>query len=81
MSDQVFEVYLRSQDGSTYHKPLREGLIDFLNPDNGYRITINIEGVRIILRNTWDIDEQHRFDSYFDSRTSVECCATIENLK
>jgi hypothetical protein len=74
--DQVFEVYLRDADGRTYHKPLREGLKDFLDSENGYRITLNIEGVKIILRNSWDKEITDQLDDYLGS-SSVEVLATV----
>jgi hypothetical protein len=77
--DQVFEVYLRNADGDTYHMPLREGLAEFLDPEKGYRISINIEGVIITLRNVWDISAIKALDDHLDQQ-SVEVVATVRGL-
>lgn len=79
MLDEFFEVYLRNADGDTYHKSLREGLKEFLDPEKGYRISINIEGVVITLRNSWDLTLLHQLDEHLDQK-SVEVVATIRGL-
>lgn len=79
-TDNVFEVYIRNADGDTYHKSLREGLKEFLDPDKGYRISINIEGVVITLRNTWDIDTLKALDNHLGHKT-IEVAATIRGLE
>lgn len=78
-NDNVFEVYLRDNAGDTYHLPLREGLKEFLDPDKGYRISINIEGVVITLRNSWDINSLQWLDDQLGHKT-VEVAATIRGL-
>jgi len=77
--NEAFEVYLRTAQGDTYHKPLREGLKEFLDPENGYRLSINIEGVVITLRTAWDMDTIRQLDQHLEQQ-SVECVATIRGL-
>lgn len=79
MADEVFEVYIRNAEGDTYHRPLREGLKEFLDPEKGYRITINIEGVVITLRNSWDRQRPHYMDIELN-QNSLEVLATIRGL-
>lgn len=71
--DHVYEVYIRTSNGETKHLPLREGLEEFLDPLKGYRISINIEGVVITLRNSWDRDQSLE-------QSSLEVLATIRGL-
>lgn len=78
-SDQVFEVYLRNADGETIHRDLRSGMEEFLDPEKGYLISINIEGIVITLRNAWNKDETKRLDDLLDQK-SVEVMATIRGL-
>lgn len=77
-SNQIYEVYLRNKDGNTYYKPLREGLKEFLDPTKGYRLTLNIEGIKITLRNSWDLEQSLYVDSLLDDRVSIEVIATID---
>lgn len=79
MDDEVFEVYVRTADGATKHTDLRTGLKEFLDPNVGYRISINIEGVVITLRNEWDIKTLKDLDEHLGHQT-IQCAATIRGL-
>lgn len=79
MTDQLFEVYVRNADGDTHHTDLRTGLREFLDPENGYRISLNIEGVVITLRNSWDRETSSQLAEFLDDR-NIECLATIRGL-
>lgn len=76
-TEELFEVYIRNLDGDTHHAPIREGLKEFLNEENGYRLTINIEGVTITLRKGSVSDELQRLDSLLEGQTSLDCAVTI----
>lgn len=78
-TDNIFEVYIRNADGDAYHTNLRDGLTEFLDPEKGYRISINIEGVVITLRNSWDIDTLRQLDEHLGHKT-IEVAATIRGL-
>jgi hypothetical protein len=77
--DQVYEVYVRTADGETYHTDLRTGLKQFLDPEKGYRISLDIDGVVITLRNSWDISLIKELDEHLGHK-SIEVCATIRGL-
>lgn len=79
VEDQVYEVYIRNADGDTHDTDLRTGLKEFLDPEKGYRISINIEGVVITLRNSWDMDLIKQVDEHLGHK-SIEVCATIRGL-
>lgn len=79
MIDEVFEVYVRDADGRTEHMPLREGLKQFLDIDKGYRLTINIEGVKIVLRNEWDDTIMDKYDEVLGTK-SIKAKVTVHNL-
>lgn len=79
MSDQVYEVYLRNTDGDTKHLPLREGLREFLSED-GYRLTLNVEGVAITFRrNTVKDSNTFWLDEYLN-QLSEDVMITIRGL-
>lgn len=77
----LYEIYIRTAEGDTYHPTdIREGLADFLGP-NGYRISFNIEGVVITLRRDTHVgSEQAYLDEHLGSE-SVECAVTIRGHK
>jgi hypothetical protein len=79
MSDQVFEVYLRDSDGDTCHKPLREGLKQFLSND-GYRLTLNVEGVAITMRRNTEKDQQTMWLDEQLNQLSEDVMVTIRGL-
>lgn len=78
MAEELFEVYIRDQDGRTYHTDIRKGLEQFLS-EEGYRITFNIEGCAITLRRGTDATDSTT-DSLLDQE-SVNCTATIRGLR
>lgn len=80
MADEVFEVYLRDNDGDAYHIPFREGLERFLS-DDGYRITINIEGVAMTLRKGANTDAETKFLDDHLAQISMDCLLTVRGLK
>ena len=77
----LYEVYIRTADGDTYHpKDIREGLKDFLG-ENGYRISFNIDGVVFTLRRDTNVDSDRNFlDEHLQSE-SVDCAVTIRGHK
>lgn len=55
----LYETYVRTASGNTYHpEDIREGIKQFLS-DDGYRISFNIEGVVITLRRETNISPDH----------------------
>jgi hypothetical protein len=80
MKDDVFEIYVRNQDGDTHFASLRNGLREFLDAENGYRLSINIDGVRITLRKGSVSDELRYLDSMIEDQTSLDCAVTILGL-
>lgn len=78
-TDEVFEVYVRDADGRAEHMPLREGLKQFLDIEKGYRLTINIEGVRIVLRNEWEDALIDAYDQGLGTK-SITAKVTVHNL-
>jgi hypothetical protein len=79
MEDELFEVYIRNQDGDTHHTSVREGLKEFLDAENGYRISFNIEGVVITLRRGSVNDDLRYLDSML-AQESVDCAVTIRGM-
>lgn len=81
MTVDLYEVYLRTKDGDTYHpNTFREGIEQFLS-DDGYRISLNFEGVVITLRRDVQVDNDMRFlDTHLDAE-SVDCAVTIRGHK
>lgn len=77
----LYETYIRTAEGETYHpEDIRKGLEDFLG-DNGYRISFNIEGVVITLRRDVNVDpDMARLDEAFNSE-SVDCAVTFRGHK
>ena len=78
-TDEVFECYVRDAKGNTSFLPLREALKQFLDLENGYRLSINIEGVVLTLRNEWDIGMLHQLDEHLGHKT-IEAAVTIRGL-
>jgi len=77
----LYETYLRMADGNTYHpSTIRAGLEDFLGP-NGYRISINIDGVVITLRRDVGVDRDMRLLDEHLNQDSVSCAVTIRGHK
>lgn len=77
--DEVYEVYLRDTMGGTFYLPLREGLGQFLGPD-GYRLTLNIEGITIVLRRDTTNDADITLLDDALAQVSVECLATVKGI-
>lgn len=64
----LYETYVRTVDGDTYHpKDIREGIDQFLS-DKGYRITFNIDGVIITIRRDpeFPVEKRHELLSEID---------------
>lgn len=81
MNDQVYEVYIRNEDGDTHHvDTLRDGLTEFLDLDNGYRISINIEGIVITLRRDSTAENMHLLDEHVGNQLSLDCAVTIRGM-
>lgn len=77
----LYETYIRTAEGDTYHpKDIREGIADFLS-ENGYRISFNIEGVVITLRRDMNVDADMRFLDEHVNAESVDCAVTIRGHK
>ena len=75
----LYETYIRTADGETYHpNTFREGLEQFLSED-GYRLSINIDGVRITLRKGGVSDALKQLDDHL-AQESVDCAVTIRGL-
>lgn len=73
----LYETYLRTKDGDTYHpETIREGIEQFLS-DDGYRISFNIEGVVITLRRDTQVNSDMRYLDDFVGSESVDCAVTI----
>jgi hypothetical protein len=79
MEDQLYEVYIRNQDGDARDCDIRDGIKEFLNADNGYRISFNIEGVVITLRRGSVSDELRYLDSMLPQE-SLDCAVTIRGM-
>lgn len=79
MEDQLFEVYIRNQNGETKDCSIREGIKEFLDADNGYRISFNIEGVVITLRRGSVSDDLRYLDSMLPQE-SLDCAVTIRGV-
>lgn len=76
----LYETYIRTESGETYHpKDFREGLKQFLSED-GYRLSINIDGVKITLRRGSVSDTMRQLDDYL-AQESVDCAVTIRGLR
>jgi hypothetical protein len=77
----LYEMYLRDANGNTYHvHDTRDGWKRFLWND-GYRISINIDGVVLTLRKGVAKDSDIEYlDSVLDHE-SVECLATLRGHK
>lgn len=76
----LYETYIRTQDGDTYHpKDIREGIEQFLSED-GYRISFNIEGVVITLRRGSVSDALRKLDDFL-AQESVDCAVTVRGLR
>lgn len=70
----LYETYVRTAEGDTYHpEDIREGIEQFLS-DNGYRLSFNIDGVVITLRRDTEIEP--KLDEFLHQR-SVYCAVTI----
>ncbi len=73
----LYETYLRTTEGETYHPTdIREGIEQFLG-EKGYRISFNIEGVVITLRRDMQVDADMRFIDSQVGGESVNCAVTI----
>ena len=73
----LYETYLRTAEGDTYHpKDIREGIAQFLSED-GYRISFNIEGVVITLRRDTQVDADMRYLDREVGSESIDCAVTI----
>lgn len=73
----LYETYLRTKDGDTYHpETIREGIEQFLS-DDGYRISFNIEGVVITLRRDMQVNSDMRYIDDFVGSESIDCAVTI----
>lgn len=74
----LYETYVRTAEGETYHPDdIRKGLEDFLGP-NGYRISFNIDGVVITLRRDQGLtDDETRFLDEALNQDTVPCEVTI----
>ncbi len=76
----VYETYIRTRDGETYHpKTFRQGMEQFLS-EEGYRITINIEGIRIVLRRNVRVDDDILLLDERLNQKSVDCMVTLGGL-
>ncbi len=77
----LYETYIRTAEGETYHPDdIRKGLEDFLGP-NGYRISFNIDGVVFTLRRDTNVGEQQAFLDEAIGSESVDCAVTIRGHK
>lgn len=77
----LYETYIRTAEGDTYHPDdIREGIEQFLGP-NGYRISFNIEGVVITLRRDTNVGPtMEKMDEYLNTET-VDCAVTVRGHK
>lgn len=79
MKADLYEIYVRTKLGDTYHpEDVREGIKQFLS-DDGYRISFNIDGVVITLRRDMQVDSDMK---YLDSHTgakSIDAAVTIRD--
>lgn len=77
----LYETYIRTKDGDTYHpEDIRKGIEQFLS-EEGYRISFNIEGVVITLRRDTQVDSDMRFLDKEVHAESVDCAVTIRGHK
>jgi hypothetical protein len=73
----LYETYIRTAEGDTYHPTdIRKGIAQFLSGD-GYRISFNIDGVVITLRKDTLVDADMRFLDEKLGSESVDCAVTI----
>jgi hypothetical protein len=80
MSD-LYEIYVRTKDGDTYHPTdIREGIRQFLSED-GYRISFNIEGIVITLRRDMQVDDDMLNLDGILGHESVDAAVTIRGHK
>ena len=85
MKPDLYETYIRTADGETYHpENFREGLKQFLSED-GYRLSINIDGVRITLRRGIVSDALKYLDEALafecnHVQESINCAVTIQGI-
>lgn len=76
----LYETYIRTANDETYHPAnFREGMEQFLSED-GYRLSINIDGVKITLRRGRVSDTMRHLDDYL-AQESVDCAVTIRGLR
>lgn len=80
MADEVYEVYIRDVEGECKDMPFREGLAQFLSND-GYRLSINIEGVTIVLRKDIRLDSDRIFLDTQLNEISVDAMVTVKGIK
>lgn len=75
----LYETYVRTSEGETYHpKDIRKGLEDFLGP-NGYRISFNIDGVVITLRRDTQTYPEIEEVNELLGQDVLDCSVTIRN--
>lgn len=77
----LYETYIRTADGATYHPSNFRDAIDTFLSRAGYRISFNIEGVVITLRKNTSVDDQMKFLDENLNQDSVECAVTIRGHK
>jgi len=76
----LYETYIRTEDGETYHpENFRKGLEQFLS-DDGYRLSINIDGVVITFRRGNVSDALRMLDDHL-AQESIDCAVTIRGLR
>lgn len=76
----LYETYIRTDKGDTYHPTdIHEGMEQFLS-NNGYRISFNIEGVVITLRKGSLAKDMRLVDAWLGGE-SVDCVVTIRGHK
>lgn len=72
-------LYIRTAQGQTYNaENAREAVDQFLSED-GYRLSIVVDGVTFVLRKDCPLDSSiERMDSFLDQR-SAQCLVTIRH--
>jgi len=79
-TDEVYEAYIRDADGGTRYMPFRQAMEHFLGED-GYRVSINVEGVRLTLRKDTRMGEYTQYlDEHIPGRRSTEALVTIDGM-
>lgn len=76
MIEQLYECYVRNADGRAFDTNIRDGVANLLS-GNGYRLSINIEGVVFTLRKGSVSGELRHLDDMLPGQTSIDCAVTI----